>query len=205
MTSSRRSSAGRAALAVTVRRPAPPAALGRACSRSSTTTWPHARLARSRARALRRCLLEAVRPGDRVTILAPDQDVWWSARLDEERSDLLAVADRLQGRRKRGNSEMDYQAMLVHQRGDEGFLSRYTPEAVKARATAEAQQAQDNAERQQQMREGGGRILAPASTIGGPPIPTCVAWRTPCASRRRRATTRTPSAGTGPRSARCGS
>ena len=61
--------------------------------------------------------------------------------------------------------------MLVHQRGDEGFLSRYTPEAVKARATAEAQQAQDDAELQRQMREGGGRILAPASTIGGPHHP----------------------------------
>jgi VWFA-related protein len=62
---------------------------------------------------------------------------------------------------------MDYQAMLVHQRGDEGFLDRYTPEAVKARATAEAKQAQDDAELQRQVAAGGGKIQAPPSTIDG--------------------------------------
>jgi len=117
--------------------------------------------------AVRRFLTEAVRPGDRVTIVAPDQDVWWSARLDEGRDDLLAIADRLRGRRTRGTSASDYQAMLVHQRGEEGLLDRYTPEAVKARATAEAEQEQEAAELRRQVAAGGGRIDSPPSTIGG--------------------------------------
>jgi VWFA-related protein len=117
--------------------------------------------------AVRRLLLEAARPGDRVTIVAPDQDVWWSARLDEGRSELLAIADRLQGRRTRGSSASDYQALLVHQRGEEGLLDRYTPEAVKARATSEAQQEQEAAELRRQIAAGGGRIDTPPSTIGG--------------------------------------
>ena len=121
--------------------------------------------------AIRRFLAEAVRPGDRVTIVAPDQGVWWSARLDEGRSDLFAMVDRLRGSRTFGNSEMDYQAMLVHQRGDEGFLDRYTPEAVKARATAEAEQGQQAAERQRQTAAGGGRIQSPPTAIGGPHHP----------------------------------
>jgi VWFA-related protein len=117
--------------------------------------------------AVRRFLTEAVRPGDRVTIVAPDQDVWWSDRLDEGCSDLLAIADRLRGRRVHGDSASDYQALLVHQRGEEGLLDRYTPEAVKARATSEAQQEQEAAELQRQVAAGGGRIPAPPSTIGG--------------------------------------
>jgi len=117
--------------------------------------------------AIRRFLAEAVRPGDRVTIVAPDQGIWWTGRLDEGRDDLVAVADRLQGRRLRGDSRGDYQALLVHQRGEEGFLDQYTPEAVRARASFEAGQAQDAAERQRQVAAGGGQIPAPPSLIGG--------------------------------------
>ena len=117
--------------------------------------------------AVRRFLTEAVRPGDRVTIVAPDQDVWWTARLEERRGDLLAVADRLAGRRTRGSSTADYQALLVHQRGEEGLLDQYTPEAVRARTSSEARQAQDAADRQRQVAAGGGQIPAPPSMIGG--------------------------------------
>lgn len=121
--------------------------------------------------AIRRFLAEAVRPGDRVTVVAPEQEIWWTGRLDEGRDDLLAVADRLQGRRLRGDSRGDYQALLVHQRGEEGFLDRYTPEAVKRRTSSEAAQAQDAAALQQQIAQGGGLIPVPPSIIGGPRHP----------------------------------
>ena len=121
--------------------------------------------------AIRRFLAEAVRPGDRVTVVAPEQEIWWTGRLNEGRDDLLAVADRLQGRRLRGDSRGDYQALLVHQRGEEGFLDRYTPEAVKRRTSSEAAQAQDAAALQQQIAQGGGLIPVPPSIIGGPRHP----------------------------------
>jgi VWFA-related protein len=117
--------------------------------------------------AIRRFLLEAVRTGDRVTLVAPQQDVWWSARLDEGRDDLLSIADRLRGRRLVGSGAADYQGLLVHQRGEEGLLDRYTPEAVRARTNGEAGQEQDAAELQRQVARGGGRIPAPPTTIGG--------------------------------------
>lgn len=121
--------------------------------------------------AIRRFLAEAVRPGDRVTIVAPEQGTWWTARLDEGREDLLAVVDRLRGRRLRGDSRLDYRALLVHQRGEEGFLDRYTPEAARRAAASAAKQAQDAAETQRQVAQGGGVIPAPPSLIGGPRHP----------------------------------
>jgi VWFA-related protein len=120
--------------------------------------------------AMRRFLAEAVRPGDRVTIVAPEQGIWWTSRLDEGRDDLLAIVDRLRGRRTRGDSRGDYQALLVHQRGEEGLLGRYTPEAVRERAASEAGQAQDAAEQQRQAAPGRS-ILSPPSLIGGPKHP----------------------------------
>ena len=121
--------------------------------------------------AIRRFLAEAVRPGDRVTVVAPGQGIWWTSRLDEERDDLLAVVDRLRGRRLRGDSRLDYQALLVHQRGEEGFLERSTTEAARRAAASAAKQAQDAADIQKQVAQGGGAIPAPPSRIGGAPHP----------------------------------
>ena len=113
--------------------------------------------------AIRRFLAEGARPGDRVTIVAPGQGVWWTARLDEEgRGDLLAVADGLRGRRLRGSGPLDYQALLVHQRGDEGFLERSLPGSQKARAAEAAAQALQAA---RQAARPDGTIPAPPSIL----------------------------------------
>ena len=117
--------------------------------------------------AMRLFLAEAVRPGDRVTVVAPEQGIWWTSRLDEGRDDLLAVVDRLRGRRLRGDSGTDYQALLVHQRGEEGFLDRYTAEAVRDRTASEAKQTEDAADLQRQIAQGGAKIPAPPTLIGG--------------------------------------
>lgn len=115
--------------------------------------------------AIRRFLAESARPGDRVTIVAPGQGVWWTARLDDEgRGDLLAVTQRLQGRRLRGSGGLDYQALLVHQWGEEGLLDRQLPGAAKARATEALAQAERAA---RQAARADGTIAAPPSRLGG--------------------------------------
>jgi VWFA-related protein len=71
-----------------------------------------------RAKAALALLLDrAVRPGDRVTLVATGGGVWWSTRLPEGREDLLAILRGLEGRRIRTDMRdaiTDFEAMRIH-------------------------------------------------------------------------------------------
>jgi hypothetical protein len=47
--------------------------------------------------ALRRFLVEEVREGDRVTLMAPDQQVWWTARTGWQTRQLRKVVESVEG------------------------------------------------------------------------------------------------------------
>jgi VWFA-related protein len=119
--------------------------------------------------ALRRLLAEGTRPGDRVTLVAPEQGIWWTARLDEERGDLLALTGRLHGRRLRGDGRSDYEAMLVHHRGDEGPLRRHTSGRPVGRAKGEEMVAEEDKQIHEAIARGESPMIpAPPSLVGGP-------------------------------------
>lgn len=119
--------------------------------------------------ALRRLFAEGTRPGDRVTLVAPGQGIWWTARLDEERGDLLALTERLHGRRLRGDGRSDYEAMLVHHRGEEGLLQRRKSGRPVGRAEGEEMIAEEDKQIHEAIARGESPMIpAPPSLVGGP-------------------------------------
>jgi len=60
---------------------------------------------------------QALRPGDRVTLVATGGGVWWSTTMPEGREDLLAILKGLQGRRVRTDIRdaiTDYEALRIY-------------------------------------------------------------------------------------------
>jgi VWFA-related protein len=66
------------------------------------------------ATALRRLLEEDVRDGDWVTLVAPEQQLWWTARTAWEHQQLAAVVGRLKGQGA-GNSYADWESLRAIQ------------------------------------------------------------------------------------------
>ncbi len=117
--------------------------------------------------AIRRFLAEGTRPGDRVTLVAPEQATWWTARFPDEQHDLLSLVDRLQGRRLRGDGRSDYRGLLVHQRGDEGVIENQMPGALANAAIGTEKSEIDNNRLIQQLAAGTANwINAPPSALG---------------------------------------
>lgn len=92
-----------------------------------------------RARAgLRRFLDEEVREGDWVTLMAPDKQVWWTARGGWEYRQLRVVVDGLKGLLVRGpfsDGISDYEAVCMEEYGD-AALCRLGPAGGAAPAAA---------------------------------------------------------------------
>jgi len=73
--------------------------------------------------ALRRTLERDLRDGDWVTIIAPEQNVWWTARNAWEYRQLARVVERLKGQGA-GNSYSDWELMRALEYGLAGFGQR---------------------------------------------------------------------------------
>ena len=70
---------------------------------------------------------QALRPGDRVTLVATGGGVWWSTRMPEGREDLMAILKGLQGRRVRTDVRdaiTDYEAMRIYVFNDSLLATR---------------------------------------------------------------------------------
>ncbi|HXY39601.1 MAG TPA: VWA domain-containing protein [Vicinamibacteria bacterium] len=121
--------------------------------------------------AIRRFLAEGARPGDRVTVVAPAQGLWWTARLPDGQPDLLALTEKLQGRRLRGNGSLDYQGMLVHQRAEDGMLASQLPGALAGTARQIEKRREDESQLERRLTNdtAGTRIDAPRSRLAGGP------------------------------------
>ena len=66
--------------------------------------------------ALRRFVEKELRDGDLVTVVAPEQEVWWTARNAWEYRQLVGVIDRLKGQGS-GDSYADWQAIRALESG----------------------------------------------------------------------------------------
>jgi VWFA-related protein len=74
--------------------------------------------------ALRRFVENEIREGDWLTLMAPVQSLWWTARHSWEYGQLAAVIDRLKGQYARDPLRMgmsDWEAMRIEQLGISGF------------------------------------------------------------------------------------
>jgi VWFA-related protein len=77
--------------------------------------------------AIARFLRTGVREGDHVTLVSSGGDAWWTARMEEGRSDLMAVLKRLEGRYipDRSPDRMsDYEAMRIEVLNDQDVAAR---------------------------------------------------------------------------------
>jgi VWFA-related protein len=105
-----------------------------------------------RAKAAVAHLLDrAVRPGDRVTLVATGGGVWWSTRVPEGREDLLAILKGLQGRRVRTDVRdaiTDFEAMRIHVFNDSMVADR-----VKRRFETYGVTSRVESERDRQQRQ----------------------------------------------------
>jgi VWFA-related protein len=73
--------------------------------------------------ALRRYVERDLRDGDMVTVVAPEQEVWWTARSAWEYRQLTGVIDRLKGQGG-GDSYADWQAVRALEHGLPGVAGR---------------------------------------------------------------------------------
>jgi VWFA-related protein len=81
---------------------------------------------RSKA-AVAEFLRKETREGDRVTLLAPGGGVWWTARMEAGRGELLDLVKRLEGKvlpETRRDWLSDYEAMRIHVFRDNMILDR---------------------------------------------------------------------------------
>jgi VWFA-related protein len=72
-------------------------------------------------------LARQAREGDRVTLLAATGNVWWTARMEAGRAELLSLLKRLEGRQlpeTRKDWMSDYEAMRIHVFRDNMILDR---------------------------------------------------------------------------------
>ena len=72
-------------------------------------------------------LAKQAREGDRVTLLAATGSVWWTARMEAGRAELLALLKRLEGQKlpeTRKDWMSDYEAMRIHVFRDNMILDR---------------------------------------------------------------------------------
>ena len=72
-------------------------------------------------------LAKQAREGDRVTLLAATGGVWWTARMEAGRAELLALLKRLEGQKlpeTRKDWMSDYEAMRIHVFRDNMILDR---------------------------------------------------------------------------------
>jgi VWFA-related protein len=79
--------------------------------------------------AVARFLRTGLRDDDEVTLVSTATGAWWSARLGEGRDDLLAVLDRLQGRRAvdtSGSYMSDFEAMRIYVNRDQQLGAEVT-------------------------------------------------------------------------------
>ena len=92
----------------------PRGAAGCSCCSSTTSAWtpPTAQQVKT---ALVQWLGTSGRPDDEVTILTTSGDVWWADTLGAGRKDLLAVTDRIRGKRElpRSGFTTDEEAALI--------------------------------------------------------------------------------------------
>jgi VWFA-related protein len=72
-------------------------------------------------------LAEQAREGDRVTLLAATGNVWWTARMEAGRAELLSLLKRLQGQKlpeTRRDWMSDYEAMRINVFHDNAIINR---------------------------------------------------------------------------------
>ena len=86
-----------------------------------------ARTAQQAKAAVAEFLRTETREGDRVTLVATSGGVWWTARMDSGRGELLDLLKRLEGRilpETRRDWLTDYEAMRIHVFRDNSILNR---------------------------------------------------------------------------------
>ena len=91
-----------------------------------TLNLTQATVARAKA-AVATFLDKGVRDGDRVSLVATGGGAWWSTRLPEGRSDLLAILRGLEGRRVMSNGRdaiTDFEAMRIYLYQDSQVAAR---------------------------------------------------------------------------------